>query len=179
MPRTPAAPALCLLLGHQWTASITGEWGTHTGFCFPWVSQQPQHNAIQPPHVCTWTCLELCQLQHLVVVIVFVVFLLLLIFRLLALILFFFLFGKGTSNKIIIDRFYIVLFSAFEQTHCACMWFYMSEWLFIALFFLNIHWTGVLKVPAWLVPHETAAISACSVYTIQPCTVSLHAKPHT
>ena len=30
---------------------------------------------------------------------------------------------------------------------------------------------------AW--PHETAAISASSVYTIQPCTVSLHAKPHT
>ena len=28
-------------------------------------------------------------------------------------------------------------------------------------------------------PHETAAISARSVYTIQPCTMSLHAKPHT
>ena len=28
---------------------------------------------------------------------------------------------------IIIDRFYLALFSAFEQTHCACMWFYMSE----------------------------------------------------
>ena len=28
---------------------------------------------------------------------------------------------------IIIDRFYIALFSAFEQTHCARMWFYMSE----------------------------------------------------
>ena len=28
---------------------------------------------------------------------------------------------------IIIDRFYIALFSALEQTHCARMWFYMSE----------------------------------------------------
>ena len=28
---------------------------------------------------------------------------------------------------IAIDRFYIALFSALEQTHCACMWFYMSE----------------------------------------------------
>ena len=28
-------------------------------------------------------------------------------------------------------------------------------------------------------PHETVAIAARSVYTIQPCTMSLHAKPHT
>ena len=28
-------------------------------------------------------------------------------------------------------------------------------------------------------PHETAAVSARSVYTIQPCTMSLQAKPHT
>ena len=28
-----------------------------------------------------------------------------------------------------------------------------------------------------LVPHETAAVLAHSVYTIQPCTMSLHAKP--
>ena len=28
---------------------------------------------------------------------------------------------------IIIDSFYIALFSALEQTHCARMWFYMSE----------------------------------------------------
>ena len=38
---------------------------------------------------------------------------------------------------IIIDRFYIALFSALGQTHCARMRFYMSEWLFIARF-LNI-----------------------------------------
>ena len=45
--------------------------------------------------------------------------------------------------------------------------------------FLNIHRSCVLTALAWLVPHETAAISARSVYTIQPCTMTLHAKPHT
>ena len=34
---------------------------------------------------------------------------------------------SGVIIIIIIDRFYIALFSAFEQTHCARMWFYMSE----------------------------------------------------
>ena len=43
--------------------------------------------------------------------------------------------------------------------------------------FLNIHRSGVLTALAWLAPVQTAAISARSVYTIQPCTVSLHAKP--
>ena len=33
--------------------------------------------------------------------------------------------------------------------------------------------------PAWLVSRETAALTARSVYTIQPCSMSLHAKPHT
>ena len=39
--------------------------------------------------------------------------------------------------------------------------------------FLNIHRSGVLTALAWLVPHETAAIAACSVYTIQPVIFSL------
>ena len=54
----------------------------------------------------------------------------------------------------------------------------LHEWIAFYSAFLNIHWSGVLTVLAWLVPHETASISACSVYTIQPCTMSLHAKPH-
>ena len=33
--------------------------------------------------------------------------------------------------------------------------------------FLNSHRSGVLTAPAWLVPRETAAISARSVHTIQ------------
>ena len=34
---------------------------------------------------------------------------------------------KVSSIIIIIDCFYIALFSALKQTHCARMWFYMSE----------------------------------------------------
>ena len=64
------------------------------------------------------------------------------------------------------DCFYIALFSTLKQTHCACMWFYSA--------FLNIHQSGVLTTLAWLVPHETAAVLMHSVYTIQPCTMSLH-----
>ena len=45
--------------------------------------------------------------------------------------------------------------------------------------FLNILRSGVLTALAWLVSHETAAVSAGSVCTIQPCSMSLHAKPHT
>ena len=35
--------------------------------------------------------------------------------------------------------------------------------------FLDIHRSGVLTALTWLVPHETAAMSAHSAYTIQPC----------
>ena len=55
------------------------------------------------------------------------------------------------------------------------MWFYMSDWLFIAVFFsfffLNIHRSCVLTALAWLVPHETAAVSAqvlCTPYNHAP-----------
>ena len=36
--------------------------------------------------------------------------------------------------------------------------------------------SGVLTTLAWLVPHETAVVSARSVYTPQPRTMSLHAN---
>ena len=42
-----------------------------------------------------------------------------------------------------------------------------------------IHRSGVLTALTWLVLNETAAVSMRSVYTIQPCTMSLHAKRHT
>ena len=47
---------------------------------------------------------------------------------------------------IIIDRFYIALFSALEQTHCARMWFYMSEYLYIARFWIS---TEVVYLQRW------------------------------
>ena len=40
--------------------------------------------------------------------------------------------------------------------------------------FLNIHKGGALAALTWLVPHETAAVSACSVCTIQPCHAPCH-----
>ena len=47
---------------------------------------------------------------------------------------------------IIIDRFYIALFSALEQTHCARVWFYMTEQLFIARFWIS---TEVVYLQRW------------------------------
>ena len=55
----------------------------------------------------------------------------------------------------------------------------LHEWLAFYNVFLNIHQSDVLTVLAWPMPHETAVISACSVCTIQPYTISLPAKPHT
>ena len=68
-------------------------------------------------------------------------------------------------------RLYSTILRSLEQTHCARMLFYMSDWLSIARF-LNIHWSGVLTALAWLVPHETAAVSAqvlCTPYNHAPC----------
>ena len=66
---------------------------------------------------------------------------------------------------------YIALFSALlsRLTAIACG----STWVtsFIARF-LNIHRSGVLTALAWLVPHETAAVSAqvlCTPYNHAPC----------
>ena len=55
----------------------------------------------------------------------------------------------------------------------------LHEWIAFYSAFLNIHRSGILTALAWLVPHETATVSTRSVYTIQPSTMSLHAKPHT
>ena len=62
------------------------------------------------------------------------------------------------------DRLYSALFRSLEQTHCIHMWFYMSDKLFIVRFF-NIHQSGGLIVLAWLVPHETAAVSVQALWT--------------
>ena len=54
----------------------------------------------------------------------------------------------------------------------------LHEWLAFYSESLNVSWSGVLTVLTWLELHETAAVLAYSVYTLQPCTRSLHAKPH-
>ena len=48
----------------------------------------------------------------------------------------------------------------------------LYDWLAFYSTFLNIHQSGVLIALAWLVPHETAAISAqilCTPYNHAPC----------
>ena len=42
------------------------------------------------------------------------------------------------------DHLYSAILRSLEQTHCARLWFYMSDKLFIARV-LNIHRSGVLK----------------------------------
>ena len=67
------------------------------------------------------------------------------------------------------NRFYIALFSALECSHVI-----LYEWLAFYSAFSIIHRRDVFTALAWLVPHETAAVSARSVYTLQPCTISFH-----
>ena len=53
------------------------------------------------------------------------------------------------DNWLIDDHLYSAILRSLEQTHCARLWFYMSDTLFKARFvcccFLNIHRSGVLK----------------------------------
>ena len=65
--------------------------------------------------------------------------------------------------------------SALQQTRCARISFYIT-WLAFYSAFWNIHRSGILTAlfVTWLVPRETAAISARCVYIIQPCTISRH-----
>ena len=79
---------------------------------------------------------------------------------------------------VIIDRFLYSTILRFRANSLRSHVF-LHEWIAFYSAFFNIHRSGVLTALAWLVPHETAAISARSVYTIQPCTMSLPAKPHT
>ena len=77
------------------------------------------------------------------------------------------------------------LFPPTPQTvHCFCMAFSLlfnqltvlscdsTEWIAFHSMFLNIHGSSEFTALMWLVPHETAAIWARSVYTIQPCTIT-------
>ena len=89
--------------------------------------------------------------------------------------------GPLHARFVIIDRF---LYSAILcwQADSLRSYVILHEWIAFYSAFLNIHWSGVLTALTWLVPQESAAresVSVRSVYTIQPCTVSLHAKPHT
>ena len=92
-----------------------------------------------------------------------------------------------TSDKDVADCFYVVLFSALQQTHCtlvACD----SQWVTSFLLFIGISkfWISTQVMYLQLGPCETAAISmhshdsVCTIhpYTM-PCHFIIHAKPHT
>ena len=50
---------------------------------------------------------------------------------------------------VVLVAFYIALFSALEQTHCAHMWFYMSEYFFIARFWISTEVTYLQHRHGW------------------------------
>ena len=70
---------------------------------------------------------------------------------------------------------YIALFSALlsRLTALTCGSTWMTSFFIVHLFYyFNIHRSGVLTALAWLVPHETAVISAqvlCTPYNHAPC----------
>ena len=82
------------------------------------------------------------------------------------------------THSAVVDRFYVALFSALEQTHCALVTC-NSKW---ATSFYSTLLTASTKVVylqhclvvTWLVLHETASILVHSVYTIRLCTMSCH-----
>ena len=80
---------------------------------------------------------------------------------------------SGESHfNVVVGRFYTALFSALEQTHCARMWF-LHEWLAFfntACFEYLTKWCTYALT--WLVPRETAAVSAQVLrtpYNHAPC----------
>ena len=58
-----------------------------------------------------------------------------------------------------------------SQADSLCLHVILHEWIAFYSMFLNIQWSGVLTELAWLVPHETAAISVvlCTPYNHAPC----------
>ena len=67
----------------------------------------------------------------------------------------------------------IQCYSPLSWADSLCSHVILHEWLaFYNVFFFNIHQSGVLTALAWLVPHETAAISVqvlCTPYNPVPC----------
>ena len=86
---------------------------------------------------------------------------------------------------IIINSFYIALFSALEQTHCAHVACDSEGYLLQRVFLISTEVAGVLVSSALWLLHGWWHVKCCrigesSVYTIQPCTsLQCHlSKPH-
>ena len=86
--------------------------------------------------------------------------------------------GDKVFDWLIDDHLYSTILRSLEQTHCARLWFYMSDKLFIARFFEYppkwCTYSAGMAGATWNCSH----LGTSSVYAIQPCTMSLHAKPH-
>ena len=72
---------------------------------------------------------------------------------------------------LVVDRFYMsaILRSRADSLRSHVI---LHQWIAFYSAFLNIHRSGVLTALTWLVPHETAAISAqvlCTPYNHAPC----------
>ena len=96
-----------------------------------------------------------------------------------------FIFPSPHPNEISLYKWVRTHFESLDALFCIPFW--MSDCTF-SQHVLEYHWSGLLTarfgislkwstysallVVTWLVPHETAAVSARSVYTTQPCTVS-------
>ena len=78
--------------------------------------------------------------------------------------------GQRTITSPIWCYCWLLLYSAILRSRANLLRSHviLHEWLAFYSAFLNIHWSGVLTTLIRLVPHETAAVSACSVHTIQP-----------
>ena len=75
-------------------------------------------------------------------------------------------YSKSCAPAIIIDCFYIVLFSTLKQTHCTRMWFYMSEQLFIACFLISTEVVYLQRWHGWchmkLLPSQRILCTPCN-----------------
>ena len=92
------------------------------------------------------------------------------------------------TQWLMITYWYSAILRSLEQTHCARLvflheWqaFYSAFFVVVFCFVFNIHRSGLLTHGAGMAgaTWNCSHLGASSVYTIQPCTMSLHAKPHT
>ena len=83
--------------------------------------------------------------------------------------------GTQREKGVVVDRFYVALFSALKQAHCACVWFYLSKQLFIVCFWI---FTEVVCLQCWrgwchvkLLPSRHVL---CTPYNHAPCQMQSH-----
>ena len=79
--------------------------------------------------------------------------------------------SSANNRDVVVRRFCIALFSTLKRTHCACMWFYMSDQLFIARFLNSHQWctySADMAGATWNCCH-LGAFSVHYIYNHAPC----------